>query len=122
MLKMLPSTDKELLNKLSYDIFAKPFEGNIAYIFYNDSEEIGFAYFDIDDTSVIKLIGILPLQRKKGYGDFFTRSIFFRLQQICRTIRVECQSQYYKKFGFKENDGGMEVSSKKLTFGNKCHC
>lgn len=123
MLNMLPSNDKKMLDKMSYEIFAKPFQGDIGYVFYDDGQAIGFARLKIGDTSAIAEVGIIPERRKKGMGDFFTRSILFRLTQISRYIRIEYTSEYFLQFGFEYDDGGMKIASDKLVFISSCgHC
>lgn len=123
MLNMLPSCDKKLLDKMSYEIFAKPFKGDIGYVFYDDGQAIGFARLIIGDTSAISEVGILPEFRKNGRGDFFTRSILFRLTQISRYIRIEYKSGYYLQFGFEYDGAGMKITSDKLVFTSSCgHC
>ncbi len=121
MLNMLPTNDRKLLGSMSFKIFSSPFEGDIGYIFYEDDKPIGFAKLVVGDTSIISAIGILPDYRGKGYGDFFTRSILFRLTQISRKIVVNYIDDYYLKFGFIPKDNIMEIESYKLTFNEKNH-
>lgn len=123
MLNMLPSSDKKLLDKMSYEIFAKPFQGDIGYVFYDDGQAVGFARLIIGDTSAIAEVGITPEHRKKGRGDFFTRSILFRLTQISRYIRIDYKSGYFLQFGFEYDGEGMKIASDKLVFPSSCgHC
>ena len=121
MLNMLPTNDRKLLDSMSFKIFSSPFEGDIGYIFYEDDKPIGFAKLVVGDTSIISAIGILPDYRGKGYGDFFTRSILFRLTQISRKIVVNYIDDDYLKFGFIPKDNIMEIESYKLTFNEKNH-
>lgn len=123
MLNMMPTNDKKLLDNLSFNIFAEPFKGEVGYVFYSDKKPVGFAKLNVGDTSSIKAIGILPKQRGKGLGDFFTRSILFRLTQISRYIKVEYKSDYFIQFGFKTVNNHMEIESDKLKFiENHNHC
>lgn len=123
MLNMLPTSDKKLLDKMSYEIFAKPFQGDIGYVFYNDGSPVGFARLIIGDTSVVSEVGVLPEHRRKGYGDFFTRSVLFRLIQISRTVKIAYKSAYYLPFGFTDEGDGMTIASEKLVFTQQCqHC
>lgn len=123
MLNMLPTNDNKLLDSLSYKIFTIPFQGDIGYVFYNENETIGFAKFLVGDTSTVTAIGILPEQRNKGFGDFFTRSILYRLTQISRFIKINYIDDYYLKFGFEKKEDYMIIASDKLVFmGANCHC
>jgi hypothetical protein len=120
---MLPTNDKKLLDKLSYEIFAKPFQGDIGYVFYENDEAVGFARLEVGDTSTIIEVGVLNEHRKKGLGDFFTRSILFRLSQISRYIRIGYKSSYYLPMGFDYDEDGMKIAAGKLVFPHNCkHC
>jgi len=120
---MIPTNDKKLLDELSYAIFSRPYSGAVGYIFYAGEKPVGFASLDVGSTSVIKAIGVVPSARRKGYGDFFTRSILFRLAQISKEIRVAYVSGYYNKFGFKKDGAEMTLESVNLKFDSKCaHC
>lgn len=122
MLNMKPTNDKKLLDSLSFKALSQPFEGNIGYVFYKDEEPLGFAKFEIGETSTIIAIAILKEHRKKGYGDFFTRSVLFRLTQISRTIEIDYYSDYFLQFGFKKKGEKMEINSDCLVFTDKHHC
>ncbi|MFW5780705.1 MAG: GNAT family N-acetyltransferase [Bacillota bacterium] len=122
MLNMIPTNDKKLLDNMSNTIFSRPFKGDIGYVFYVDEKEVGFAKLNIGETSSIVAIGILPEFRKKGYGDFFTRSILFRLSQIAKIIKINYIDDYFLKFGFKNKVNYMEIESKDLKFIDKNHC
>lgn len=55
----------------------------------------------------------------ESYRDVMNRSLL----HVCRcmnpiTVRVESASEYWKKFGFGEADGGMEIKSDEINF--KC--
>ncbi|HHU43830.1 MAG: GNAT family N-acetyltransferase [Bacillota bacterium] len=121
MLSIMPTNDKKLLDKMSNDIFSRHYNGDIGYILYVDEKEAGVAQLSIGETSAIMAIGILPDYRKKGYGDFFTRSILFRLSQISQKIKINYVDDYYTKFGFKKKNDYMEIDSKDLEF-TKTHC
>lgn len=121
MLNMIPTNDQKLLDSLSYKIFTTPFQGDIGYVFYKDDESVGFAKLIIGDTSCISAIGILPEYRGKGLGDFFTRSILFRLSQISRFIKVNYIEDYFLRFGFQKKDNIMEIASEKLVFTDENH-
>lgn len=123
MLNMLPSNDKTLLDELSYSLCSKPFSGAVGYIFYADGTPVGVAHLSVSAMSSIDFIGVLPAYRKKGYGDFFTRSILFRLSQISEKICIKYVSGYYNKFGFVSDGKNMYVDSDSLKFEPACgHC
>lgn len=121
MLNMKPTNNKKLLDSLSFAVFSKAFDGEIGYVFYKDDAPVGFTKLEIGDTSKIVGVAILPDCRKKGYGDFFTRSTLFRLTQISRYIEIGYVSDYFLKFGFNKKGQIMEIESDKLVFIDKNH-
>jgi len=121
MLKVQPTHDKELLNRLSEEIFGRAFPKGVGYVLYEGSTPLGVA--DVvahPEKSEIVSVGILPTERGKGYGDFFTRVIMDRLSGVCRVITAGYTSAYYLKFGFCEKAGKMEIRSSELVFPRAC--
>ncbi len=121
MLRMSPCVEKKLLNELNNKIFGKDYEHTIGYIFYEQDTPIGISMFLANsEVSVIFSVGLIEEARKKGYGDFFTRSIMLRLSEVGEKIEIKYISDYYKKFGFIEVDGKMVINSEKLIFPSDC--
>lgn len=124
MLNILPSNDKRLLDELTCALCAKTFPATVGYVLYADGKAAGIAHVEVNETSTIKFVGILSAYRKKGYGDFFTRSLLFRLSAISRRIRIAYISGYYTRFGFvADGADGMIAESSDIRFDSSCgHC
>lgn len=121
MLNLAPTNDKKLLDSLSNSIFACDYEGSVGFVLYKSNESIGLAKIHCDDEkSIILKLGIVPMKRKTGYGDFFTRSLLLRMSEVSDAIEINYVSEYYKKFGFIEKNGKMFIESDKLIFPRKC--
>lgn len=121
MLTITPTNDKNLLDDLSIKIFGKKFCGDVGFVLYNGNKPSGIAKISCrEEFSAIIFIGVLPEFRKEKLGDFFTRSILLRMSEVSDKIEINYVSDYYKKFGFKEENGKMIIESDKLYFPCEC--
>lgn len=121
MLSFTATNDKGLLDRLSEEIFLKKFPAEVGFVLCEDDEPIGVARINILPTvSVIELVGVIGAFRKKGYGDFFTRSLMNALSNVSEVIEIGYESDYYLKFGFERGGKGMKIDSRNLVFPSKC--
>ncbi|MFA6866738.1 MAG: GNAT family N-acetyltransferase [Clostridia bacterium] len=123
MLRISPTNDKKIINDLSLKIFEKDFEGDIAFVLYDDDKPIGFAYIKVNgNTAQIIKIGILESCRKKKMGDFFTRSLLFHFIDSVDYIEICYVSKYFEQLGFANTDKGtMIIKSNTIVFPSGCH-
>lgn len=121
MLSYTATNDYGLLDKLNRQIFNVPFAGQIGYVLYDGDIPVGIASLSVSpDVSVLKSVGIIPSQRGKKYGDFFTRSLLYGCSGVSEKLVVAYSDEYFVKFGFTDKGGNMEIESKNLTFPCEC--
>lgn len=121
MLSYTATNDRELLDELNLKIFDRPFGGQIGYVLFDGKVPVGIASAAVTpEVSVLKSVGIVPSQRGKRYGDFFTRSLLYGCSAVSEKLVVAYSDKYFEKFGFTENGGKMEIESKNLTFPCEC--
>lgn len=121
MLSVVGISDKDILNTLSLEIFGENFEGGVGYVLYESGRAIGIARLTVaPEKSVIHCIGILPLYRNSGYGDFFTRSILNVLSSVSEHITINYRGDYFLQFGFNNSEEGMGIKSSNIVFPHKC--
>lgn len=121
MLSYTATNDYGLLDKLNREIFFVPYDGQIGYVLYDGDIPVGIAALTVSpDVSVLKRVGIIPSQRGKKYGDFFTRSLLYGCSGVSERLIVAYSDKYFEKFGFVDKGGKMEIESKDLTFPCEC--
>ncbi len=123
MLSLGASNDKNLLNSLHNAIFGTDMVGDVAYLLYFGDEPIGIAKLKVtpEEMHVVE-VGIVEGYRKKGYGDFFTRSLMNIFIDVTDRIYSDYIDDYFLKFGFTRTGDVMVVESGKLVFPRKCQC
>ena len=86
-------------------------------------ELCGVSNMRYTDKNTIRLewVGVREDMRKKGFGDFLTRSSINKAIDISDYIEISCVDDYFEKFGFKKSKGKMIVESKKVVFPSKCN-
>lgn len=123
MLSLGASNDKNLLNALHVAIFGCEMEGDVAYLLYVDDVPVGLARLRVTPEEMhIERVGLLSKFRKKGFGDFFTRSLMNIFIDVTDRIYSDYVDDYFLKFGFIREGDVMVVESDKLTFPRKCQC
>ena len=123
MLSLGASNDKALLNELHNAIFGNGMTGDVGYLLYISDQPIGLARLKVTPEEMhILEVGILSAYRKKGYGDFLTRSLMNIFIDVTDRIYSDYASDYFLKFGFTREGDVMVVESEKLTFPRKCQC
>ena len=123
MLSLGASNDKALLNELHNAIFGNDMLGDVGYLLYISDKPIGLARLKATPEEMhILEVGILPDYRKKGYGDFLTRSLMNVFIDVTDRIYSDYLDDYFLKFGFTREGDVMVVESEKLTFPRKCQC
>lgn len=122
MLTLKYCEDEKLKRALAEEIFPG---GRVdsAVVLYNGGEPCGLAEYALKDGCVlIKKVGIVKGERKKGYGDFFTRALIFKFVGSGLDICVDCESKYFENLGFTpDGRGGMRVSPDRVVFPSQCH-
>ncbi|HKL74258.1 MAG TPA: hypothetical protein VJ903_05135, partial [Clostridia bacterium] len=89
MLSFAPTNDKALLNNLSKSIFDCDYESDVGFVLYQSKESVGLAKISCcTEKSIVLKVGIIPSKRKLGYGDFFTRSLLFRMSKVSEIIEI----------------------------------
>lgn len=121
MLQYFATNDKKQLDEIMQDIFGKDFPGKVGYVLSYENKVIGIAKVSVTpEESHIEFVGISKLYRKKGLGDFFTRSLMNTLSYVSKVIIIEYVADYYLKFGFTEKNKKMVINSKDIVFPSKC--
>lgn len=121
MLTYAATNDGEILDKLSMEIFGKPFEGKIGYVLYDDGNPAGVAKLTVTpEKAVLQFVGVVLKLRNKRYGDFFTRSLLNGASGVSEEIEIAYEDDYFLKFGFEKRNGIMRINSERLTFPCEC--
>lgn len=121
MLSFTPSTNKELLTSLSKEIFNTDFTANVGFILLSNGDNAGLAEFVVGKTSKLIRVDVKEQYKDKGYRDFFTRSILYRLGQVSLYIEIDYYTPYFEKFGFeKYGKDKMRIDTRNLTFPSDC--
>lgn len=122
MLRFSATNDGKLLDSLSKEIFGEEFPGKVGYVLYDGEKPIGVAKMTVGkELSVLEKVGIVPEERNKGNGDFFTRSLIFGMSNASEEVVVNTKEEYFCKFGFTERDGKMVCKSEQVVFPCGCH-
>lgn len=122
MLRFSATNDGKVLDTLSMEIFGDEFPGKVGYVLYDGDKAIGVAKMTVGtEVSVLERVGIVPEERKKGNGDFFTRSLVFGMSNASEEVVVNTKDEYYCKFGFTERNGKMVCPSGRVVFPCGCH-
>jgi len=121
MLSFTPSTDKELLENLSKEIFCDNFNANVGYILLADNNNAGLAEFSVGKVSRFIRADVREQYKDKGYRDFFTRAILYRLGQVSPEIEINYYAPYFEQFGFKRyGKDKMRIDTRNLVFSGDC--
>jgi hypothetical protein len=122
MLKISAICDRNVLDGLHEKIFGTGYPKGVGYVLYDGEQPVGVAAMSVGtDVSVIEEIGILPEERGKLKGDFFTRGLIFGLARASETVKIAYENSYFEKFGFIGKNGGMICESDKVVFPCECH-
>ena len=122
MLKYTAICDKDILDAIHNEIFGGEYPKAIGFVLYDETKPIGLAQITINsDVSHIEKIGIIPSERGKRNGDFFTRSIIWGLSHASEKIITDFDSSYFTKFGFVKDGTNMMCLSKDVVFPCDCH-
>jgi len=124
MILIEPTNDKELLDSLSARIFGKPYEGSVGFVLFCEGEPTGLAKLSInEEVTLIRSAGIVPEMRGMGFGDFLMRSLILRAGDMSPLVEIGWVSDYFLKFGFRQQRDKMTIESKDIVFPHKCcHC
>jgi len=88
---------------------------------YEDERMIGAARVSFEpDTAVLEGVYVTPARRGCGFGDFLTRAVMDAYTRSLPRFRVAYASDYFVKFGFKAEQGGMVVGSEEIKFPSLC--
>lgn len=122
MLRFTATDDKKLLGRLYEEIFGEEFDRGVGYVLYDGDKPIGIAKMTVrPQTSVLEKVGILPEERGKGNGDFFTRSLIWGMSNVSEEIAIAQRAPYYEKFGFRSEGEIMTCRSSDVVFPCGCH-
>ena len=116
-------SDKEVLRKLAVECGGKYDERCTLNMVLIVGEELcGVSNMRYVDSKTIRLewIGIREDMKKKGFGDFLTRSSINKAIDISEQIEISYVDDYFEKFGFKKSKGKMIIQSKNVVFPSKC--
>lgn len=90
---------------------------------YCDNDPVGVAVFGISDdecASVLYRVGVIESVRGKRFGDFFIRSMLYKLSLSGMDILLNEYDSRFEKYGFVKYDKGMRVKNSELVFPSKC--
>ncbi len=122
MLRYTATDDKILLDWLNNEIFGEDYTKGVGYVLYDGNKPIGIAQMKVSpEFSVLESAGIIPSERGKGNGDFFTRSLIWGMSNVSEELIINAVRPYFAKFGFKEENGVMKCLSKDVVFPCDCH-
>ena len=88
---------------------------------YEDDALIGAAHVGfLTDCAVLEGVYVTPARRGHGLGDFLTRATMDAYTRSLPEFRVAYVSEYFNKFGFKDEGGFMSVKSDEIKFPSYC--
>ena len=116
-------SDVEVLKKLAAECGGSYDERCTLNMVLIVGEELcGVSFMRYVDAKTIRLewVGLREDMRKKGFGDFLTRSSINKAIDISEYIEISYVDTYFEKFGFKKSKGKMVIESKSVVFPSKC--
>ena len=88
---------------------------------FEDERLIGAAHLCFDeDAAVLQGVYLAPDRRGFGFGDFLTRAVMDAYTRSLPLFKVGYKSNYFLKFGFREEEDGMVIGSEEIRFPSQC--
>ena len=88
---------------------------------YEEDAMIGAAHLSFGtDAALLEGVYVTPARRKGGLGDFLTRAVMDAYTRSLPLFKVAYKSDYFLKFGFKEENDGMVIRSEEIVFPSHC--
>lgn len=122
MFCVVPCADSEVLKKIcaecggSYDPSCY-----LNMILIVDERVSGVSQMSLCGSTVrLKFAGVIPEIRGKGYGDLVIRSSINKVMDHVEYVEVESDHPYFKRFGFKAENGIYRARSGDIVFPSYC--
>ena len=121
MLHVKPVIDDSCEAFLRAEGVEAPYVAGVDVALYEDERLIGAAHLCFDmDAAVLQGVYLAPDRRGFGFGDFLTRAVMDAYTRSLPLFKVGYKSDYFLKFGFKEEEDGMVINSEEIKFPSHC--
>ena len=121
MLHVKPVIDDSCEAFLRAEGVETSFSEGVDVALYEEGALIGTAHVSfLTDCAVLEGVYVTPAARGKGYGDFLTRAVMDAYTRALPTFKVAYKSEYFRKFGFTDEESGMTIKSEEIKFPSYC--
>ena len=121
MLHVKPVIDDSAEKFLLQEGVKTAYAPGVDVVLYDEEKIVGAARVAFGtDAAVLEGVYVTPQKRGFGLGDFLTRAVMDAYTRSLPYFKVAYKSDYFLKFGFKEEDDGMTIQSEEIKFPSYC--
>ena len=121
MLHVKPVVDDSAEKFLLQEGVKTAYAPGVDVVLYDEEKIVGAAHVAFGtDAAVLEGVYVTPQKRGFGLGDFLTRAVMDAYTRSLPYFMVAYKSDYFLKFGFKEEDDGMTIQSEEIKFPSYC--
>ena len=121
MLHVKPVVDDSAEKFLLQEGVKTAYAPGVDVVLYDEEKIVGAARVAFGtDAAVLEGVYVTPQKRGFGLGDFLTRAVMDAYTRSLPYFKVAYKSDYFLKFGFKEEDDGMTIQSEEIKFPSYC--
>ena len=121
MLHVKPVIDDSAEKFLLQEGVKTAYAPGVDVVLYDEEKIVGAAHVAFGaDAAVLEGVYVTPQKRGFGLGDFLTRAVMDAYTRSLPYFKVAYKSDYFLKFGFKEEDDGMTIQSEEIKFPSYC--
>ncbi len=121
MLHVKPVIDDSAEKFLLQEGVKTAYAPGVDVVLYDEEKIVGAAHVVFGtDAAVLEGVYVTPQKRGFGLGDFLTRAVIDAYTRSLPYFKVAYKSDYFLKFGFKEEDDGMTIQSEEIKFPSYC--
>ena len=121
MLHVKPVIDDSAERFLAAEKVQVNYSQGVDVALYEEERMIGAAHVVFgEDCAVLEGVYLTPDRRGCGFGDFLTRAVMDAYTRSLPLFKVAYKSDYFLKFGFKEENDGMLIRSEEIVFPSHC--
>ena len=121
MLHVKPVVDDSAEKFLLQEGVKTAYAPGVDVVLYDEEKIVGAAHVAFGtDAAVLEGVYVTPQKRGFGLGDFLTRAVMDAYTRSLPYFKVAYKSDYFLKFGFKEEDDGMTIQSEEIKFSSYC--
>ena len=121
MLHVKPVIDDSTEKFLAAEKVVADYSQGVDVALYEEDAMIGAAHVSFgEDSAILEGVYVTPTRRGNGFGDFLTRAVMDAYTRSLPLFKVAYKSDYFLKFGFKEENDGMVIKSEEIVFPSHC--